>query len=181
MSQDALYKYLTDHDIYLQPIATLMGKNVAVLLSDFRHHKNNKGNLRYFSVENIGKLNAALPQLAEQLRSCAMTFGTDQTYTNQHGRTYDPGMIEPMKRIGKYMNLTTLVNRVLGWNKGKKMRVITDTTSKAYGNISEQDVAAVNAEVLAVAGVLDNIEVMPDVNAFEGYGSSSSSDGGTAK
>ena len=167
MSQDALYEYLTAHDVKVIRIAELMGKTPAVIISNFRHHKNAHGYPRRFSVENIRQLNAALAVIAKELRGCVLNFGTDKTYTNKHGRTYDPGLIEPVKRIGELMNLTSLVNRLLGWNEGKKMAVFCSPSSKAYGHISETDAMTINAEVLAVAGVLEGVDVVPDENAFE--------------
>ena len=175
MSQDQLYKYLTDHDVKVIRLAELMGKTPAVIISNFRHHKNAHGYPRRFSVENIRQLNEALQAIARELRGCVLTFGTDQMYTNKHGRTYDPGLIEPLNRLGELLNLTALVNRLLGWNKGKKTSILTDKISKAYGNISEADVMTINAEVLAVAGVLEGVEVVPDENAFDGSPSGGSS------
>lgn len=173
MTQDELYKYLTEHDVKVSRIAELMGVIPQMVISCFRHNKNHNGNPRYFSVESIGKLNDALPKLAIQLRQCVMTFGTDKMYSNKYGRTYDPGMIEQFNYLGELMNLTNLVKRILGWSRSKKNSVFCSPKSKAYGNITKDDVTKVNAEILAVAGVLEGVEVVPDVNAFDGYGSSS--------
>lgn len=173
MSQDTIYKYLTEHDIKITRIADLMGKSYSVIISDFRHHNSNEGKPRCFSKYNIEKLNKALVKLAEQLRSCLLTFGTDQKYTNKHGRTYDPGMIEPLNKLGEYMNLTKLICRILGWTKSKKLRVFSAPSSKNYGNISEADVTAINAEILAIIGVLEGVEVVPDDDAYDDGTSSS--------
>ena len=175
MSQDQLYKYLTDHDVKVIRLAELMGKTPAVIISNFRHHKNAHGNPRHFSVENIRQLNEALQTIAKELRGCVLTFGTNQTYTNKHGRTYDPGMIEPLKRLGALMNMTGMTQRLLGWNNLKKLNVFSNPSSKNYGNISETDVMTINAEVLAVAGVLEGLEVVPDDDAFDGSKPGSSS------
>ena len=129
MSQDQLYKYLTDHDVKVIRLAELMGKTPAVIISNFRHHKNAHGNPRHFSVENIRQLNEALQTIAKELRGCVLTFGTNQTYTNKHGRTYDPGMIEPLKRLGALMNMTGMTQRLLGWNNLKKLNVFSNPSS----------------------------------------------------
>lgn len=176
ISQDSLCKYLDEHNIKMSRIAELMGKSPQFVTSNFHHDMNRHGNPRTFSKENIQSLNEALPKFAQELRSLVLTFGTDQTYTNKHGRTYDPGQIEPLKRVGKLLPLTKFTQRVLGWNKGKKISIITDKMSKAYGNISEDDVEKVNADILAIAGVLSNIEVVPDDNAYDESSSSSSAD-----
>lgn len=167
-SQDELYSYLTAHDVKLVRVAELMGKTLAVVSSCFLHHKNVHGYERRFSVENVQKLNEALPVIASELRQCVMTFGTDRMYKNRLGKEYDPGMVEPMKRVGRYMNLAPLTERLLGWNERKKVNVLTSEKCKAYGNIMRSEVAAVNAELLSVAGVLDGMEVVADEEAFNG-------------
>jgi len=168
MSQDELYQYLNDHDVKVIRLAELMGKTPAVIISNFRHHANAHGNPRRFSVENCRQLTEALHVIASELRGCVMKFGTEETYTNTHGRTYDPGMIKPINRVGELMNLTQLAERLLGWNKGKRTSVLSDTNSKAYGNVSKSDVLLINIEIASVAGVLDLVEVVPDKEAFDG-------------
>lgn len=175
MSQDTLYKYLTDHDVKISRIAELMGMSLAAVVNCFKHSLNSHGYPRSFSVENIGKLNDALQKFVFQLRSSLITFGSDKMYTNKHGRTYDPGMIEPINYMGELLNMTSLIKRLLGWSKTKKLSIFSSPSSKNYGNISESDVTAINAEALSIAGVLENVEVVPDENAFKGYGSDRSS------
>lgn len=174
ISQDALYKYLNEHGVKVIRIAELMGNTPAMVISNFRHHKDDRGYPRRFSVDNIRKLNDALHIIASDLRGCVLTFGTDKAYTNKHGRTYDPGMIEPINRIGVFLNMTFLLDKLLGWSKTKKMSVFSIPSSKAYGNISEADVMTINAELLAIAGVLEGVEVVPDNNVFDGSSSSDS-------
>lgn len=167
MSQDDLYQYLTDHDVKLSRLAELMGKSLPVLSSAFLHHKNNAGYERNFSVENIALLNQSLPILADELRQCLLTFGSDLTFTNKHGTTYDPALLEPIKQLGRYLNLVTLTERILGWNKTRKRNVLADSHSKVYGCISQSDMMTINAELLAIAGVLEGTEVIPDDDAYD--------------
>lgn len=176
LSQDELYQYLNDHDVKVIRLAELMGKTPQAIISNFRHHANAHGNPRRFSVENCRQLTEALRVIASELRGCVMTFGTEEKYTNNHGRTYDPGMIKPLYRVGELLNLTHLVERMLGWNKGKRTSVLTDKISKAYGNVSAADVLIINIEIASIAGVLDLVEIVPDENAFDGNNSSDSSD-----
>ena len=86
ISQDALYKYLNDHDVKLTRIAELMGKSHSVVVSDFLHHKSSKGKPRYFSVENIKLLNEALHKLSDELIARLVVFGSEQMYTNKNER-----------------------------------------------------------------------------------------------
>ena len=137
MSQDELYEYLTAHDVKTIRIAELMGKTPQTIISCFKHHKNAHGYPRRFSVENIAQLNDALSVIAKELRSCVLTFGTPDKYTNNHGKTYDPGLIEPIKKVGELLNLTGLTTRLFRWKKSKKEAIMSDASSKSYGNISE--------------------------------------------
>lgn len=162
VSQDTLYQYMLTHGIILSRLAELIGKSPEVVRSCFKHHKDGRGKPRYFSHANIVAINKALPVIADELRARLLTFGSDQTYTNQRGATYDPALIGPIKEIGKYLNITALVERLLGWSKGKKSAVLVQTSGKAYGCVSEPDVVAINNELLAVAGVLSSYEVVAD-------------------
>ena len=177
MSQDQLYKYLMDHDVIILRLSELMGLSKTSVNYNFRHTLNDQGNPRYFTVDGIKKLNDALPVFAHELRACLLHFGTDKMYTNKHGRTYDPGMIEPINNLGKYLNITSLICRMLGWSKSKKKNVFGSPNVKNYGNISEDDVNALNVEIMSVAGFLENVEVVPDdiaiANSKRGSDSSS--------
>lgn len=164
ITQDQLYKYLTEHDVILTRLAEIMGMSLDTVTFNFRHTKNQHGNPRSFNMEAINKLNAALPVLSRELWSCTFRFGTDKMYINKHGRIYDPGMIEPINRLGKYLNATALICRLLGWSKTKKANVFSAPTAKNYGNISKDDVDALNVEIVSVAGFLRNVEVVPDEN-----------------
>lgn len=179
ISQDTLYQYIMDHNIKLVRIAEIMGVSEASVNSCFRHHNNVHGNPRSFTRYNIRKLNDALEQIVDELRGCVLTFGSDRTFTNMRGKTYDPALIEPIKRIGNLMNLTALVSRVLGWNQNKKENTLVTPSSKNYGNISKSDADRINAEILSVAGVLSSYEVVPDENPIQSPTQTLSKEDGT--
>lgn len=162
ISQDALYKFLLEHDVIILRLAELMGIGSSTIISCFRHSKDRHGKPRYFTVENIEKLNNALCLIAEELRNNIIMFGSDKLYTNRHGRTYDPGMIEPLNKLGKLVKLTRMICRILGWTKSKKESVFCIPSSNIYGNISETDIMKINTEVMSVAGILERTEVIPD-------------------
>ena len=168
MSQDELRAYLKKHDMKTVRIAELMGITQQALISNFDHHKNAHGYPRRFSVENIRKLNEALAVIASELRGCVLNFGTPEMFTNNYNKTYDPGLIKPMRRIGELMNLNKLTNRLLGWSAKKKESVISDASSKAYGHITEKDAIIINIELKEVSGLLEGVEIVPDENAFCG-------------
>ncbi len=168
ISQDELYKYLKEHGVKMSRIAENMKVSVSTVTSCFQHRINRLGKPLSFTVENISKLNESLGGLSEKLRSCVLKFGTSQMYTNKHGRTYDPGMIEPINQLGMYLNMTSVMGRLLGWNKKTKERVFGSPSSNNFGHISEEDVKAINIEIISVASFLDSVEVIPDENAFNG-------------
>lgn len=172
VSQDFLYKYLTEHNVTISQFARLMGVSVGIVSGSFHHDLDRHGKPLKFSRANIEKLNAALQTLADQLRQATITFGSEQTFTNSRGTTYDPGTREAVLRLSDYFKISYFMERVLGWKDGKRKMILVTPSSKVYGQVSQDDVNRINAELLSVAGVLSSYEVVPD----EGSSSSSSSD-----
>lgn len=166
VTQDALYQYLMEHNIKLVRLAELMGMSEASINVCFKHYLGTNGQPRVFTPDAIVSLNNALSAIARELRGSLLSFGSDQTYTNRRGKTYDPALVEPLKKVGTYINLTALVERVLEWNKRRKENILTTPASKIFGYISEEDVNRINAEILSIVGVLSSYEVVPD-NAQE--------------
>lgn len=162
VSSDVLYQYITEHGIKLTRLAEFAGVSNANINRCLKHDLNSNGKPQIFTRKITDKINEALPRIADMLRESTLQFGSSQVFTNQHGRTYDPALVEQMKKIGNILNLTALVERVLGWNKSKKENILVIRSSKVYGNIREEDVNRINAELLAVAGVLGSYEVVPD-------------------
>lgn len=160
ISQDALYEYMLAHGVKMSRLAELIGKSDDVVTSCFKHHKDGRGKPRYFNAQHCAAISEALQTIASELRGCLLTWGSDQVYTNQRGATYDPALVEQIKTVGRYLNITALVERVLGWTKGKKSAVLVQTTSKGYGTVSQADMVAINNEILGVAGVLSSYEVV---------------------
>ena len=162
VSQDTLYEYMLAHNLKMTRLAQLIGKSDDVVTSCFKHHKDIYGKPRRFNAQHIKSINQALPQIVTELQNRLLTFGSNQVYTNQRGTTYDPALIEQLKELGIYLNITGVLMRVLGWSKGKKSAVICQRSSKAYGTISEADTVAINNEILSIIGVLSSYEVIPD-------------------
>lgn len=162
ITQDFLYDYLTAHDVNLSCIARLSGMSYPTISSSFLHHKDKMGKPRYFSSDVLNKLNVVVQEMSEQLQDSLITFGSPETYTNRWGNTYDPGTMPAIKHLSKYFNLTGFVCRVLGWDAQRKGATFSGPSTKRYGRISADDVSRINAEVLAVAGFLGGIEVVPE-------------------
>lgn len=161
VTQDTLYEYILAHNIKLSRLAELMGlKKPEVVMSCFKHHKDRHGRPRKFNADHIAAINQALPVIAGELQARLLTFGSAQAYTNKWGNTYDPALIDQLNDLGKYLNITALVMRLLGWTKGKKSAVFCQPSSKAYGTISEADMIAINNEILSIIGVLTSYEVI---------------------
>lgn len=162
ISQDTLFSYITEHNIKLVRLAKTAGISEATLNLCFHRTVKSDGGQHVFSLTHLKKINDAIEQIANELRELTLSFGSDQMFTNKHGRTYDPKLVEPMKRIGVYFNITALFERVLGWNKNKKEATLVTPSSRNYGHISEDDVNKINAELLSIAGVLSGYRVVPD-------------------
>lgn len=163
VSSDTLYNYLVEHDFTISLLAEYMGVNGGSLAACFRHNLDRLGRPRKFSAGHIKKLNNAIVRIAEDMRGHVLVFGGDKMFTNQQKSTYDPGLIEPIKRgVGKFFKLRGMTERVLGWNRTKCNFVLSTPSSKNYGNITREDADRINAELLAVAGVLSGYEVVAD-------------------
>ena len=160
VSQDTLYDFLTTHDVKMIRLSEMLHCSNDTLTACFQHRKDKYGTPRTLSAFYIQKINNVLPRLADEIESCLLTFGSEHMYTNTHGRTYDPGMIEPLKELGKYLNITGLTRRLLGWSQNKKSSVLCRPNALNYGSITESDVIAVNNEILSIAAVLSKYEII---------------------
>lgn len=162
ISPDFLYKYLQEHNFTISMLAKKMDVSNAIVTKSFRHDLNRHGKPISLSKTNIERMNLALEQIAEELRGLIIPFGSEQTYTNQLGNTYDPSTLQAIQKVGKYFNLKAMTERVLGWNKTKRDTVLSVKSSKVYGNVTQDNVSRINAELLSVAGVLSSYEVVVD-------------------
>ena len=162
VSQDTLYQFLMDHDVKLVRLAELMGMSGSSVTSCFKHQIINNGVPRSFTPAAIERLNEALRQTADRLRDCVLQFGSSQVITSSRGVDYDPALVEPLKRVGELLNLTALLERTVGWSKKKKDGVIVSQASKVFGHITKEEADRINAELLAVAGVLSSYQVVAD-------------------
>lgn len=159
VSQDFLYQYLTEHDVKLLRLQELMGVSYGMLNGGFRHGPDRHGKPMWFTADTVALLNKALAELSRQLRGCLITFGSAQVRTGHKGIKYDPAAIAGMDKIAGYFKKAAFCKRVLGWSSGKTDAVLGRPQSNIYGNISADDVAKVNAELLSVAGMFGGMEV----------------------
>lgn len=103
VSTDTLYKYLKEHDFTLSLLAGYMRVSNGNLTGCFHHKMNQNGKPLTFSPSAIKKMNIAIEKIAEDMKKCVLVFGSNQTFTNSHGNTYDPALIEAIKEgIGKF-------------------------------------------------------------------------------
>lgn len=168
VTADTLYKFLVEHDFTISRLSGYMGVSNSSLMGSFCHDLDRLGRPRKFSAGHIKKLNDAIVRVAEDMRGRVLVFGSDKVFTNQRGATYDPGLLKPINQgIGKFFKVRRMTERVLGWNLGKWANTLSAPRSKVYGNISREDADRLNAELLAVAGILSSYEVVAD-DALEG-------------
>lgn len=159
ISQDQLYKFWTGHDLKLVRLAELTGLSEASINVCFKHYLGTNGKPRVFTPQAIAKINAALPVIADEIRGCVMDFEPGKLPANQRGKVYNPTLVEPMKKIGDYINITAMTYKLLKWSQNKKECVLVTKSSKIYGNITEEEVTIVNNELLSVSGMLSGYEV----------------------
>lgn len=165
VSQDRLYQFLNEHGIKLVRLAELTGLSEASINVCFNHTLGTNGKPRVFTPQAIEKINDALPQLAESILGCSLTFGSKETYTNRRGKTYDPALVDPIKNeIGRHFNLSHFCDKVLKWSKPMKHNILESKTGLAFGHITKDDVERANTELLAVAGVLASYRIIIDID-----------------
>lgn len=169
VTQDVLYQYIIGHNVNISGIAREMGANPTLVAGCFKKNLDRHGQPRHFTASTLPRLNEALENFAKNMRQSIIEFSSDQAYTNNRGHVYYPAVMPAVRQLSQFFNLTTFLIRVLGWNETKKNATLSAPSSKAYGCISEDDINKINAELLAVSGVLANYEIVPDRN-----GSSSS-------
>lgn len=167
ISPDFLYKFLGEHNMTTVMISKKMGVSETIVGGCFRHALNRHGKPLSFSQANIVRLNAAIQQIAVELRQSVITFGSDETFTNSRGKTYDPGTVPTIHRLGEFFNLTALTDRLLGWKNNRKNMVLGPKSSPVHGNVTKEDVDRINAELLSVAGVLSSYEVVADESSSQ--------------
>lgn len=159
ISQDALYEYLKEHGVKIVRLAELTGLSTTTFNLCFKHAPYPNGTLRAFSAKAVEAINKALPKMAIGIADCVMTFGSEQTYVNQLGMCYDPALIERIKNVGNWINLTVMARKALGWSFYMKEAKLNTPSSASYGNITQEDVNRINAELLSVAGMLYGVEL----------------------
>lgn len=165
VSQDFLYEYLQEHHFILSVLTKHMGVSAGIVKGCFSHDLNAQGKPMKFSAANIEKMNLALSQIANEMRGCLLTYGSDQVEKKRDGSTYDPAMITPLReKVGRFFKLKGLVENVLGWNAKRYNAVLSAPSSKVYGQVTADDVQRINTEIMAVAGVLGSYEVVADGN-----------------
>jgi hypothetical protein len=163
VSQDQLLQFITEHNIKLARLSELTGLSDASITSCFNHQLINGGVPRSFTAKSVEKINAALEQIATELRGCLLTFGSERTFTNQRKKTYDPALVEPIRTgIARYFKINQFLWRVVGWNLTRKHNVLETNTGKAFGCITKEDADRINTELLSVMGVLNSYQVVAD-------------------
>lgn len=151
MNQDELRDFLNAHNMTKKRLGELIGQPDTVLSSAFNHFVVN-GKPLYFSAERLARINEALPVMADEITARLMHFSGD-------GR-FDKACAEQLRAVGDYFNLTKFTKRLLGWSKSKKDAVLSPV-HPGYGHVKKTDVTAINTELLAVAGVLREMKIVP--------------------
>lgn len=158
MTQDELYQYFLEHNIIVKRLGELIGQSDSAMSNAFKHHIVN-GKHHYFSAKKVALINTALPVMAREIASRIMVFNPANNISTVPSRCYDPECLPQLQNIGEYFILRKLTARILGWSLGKNDSIFCPA-NRNYGHISPSDVELINAELLAVAGMLGNIELL---------------------
>ena len=160
VSQDFIYKNIIQkYGVNVSSLAELMGISDTMVNGCFRHNKDKHGVPRNFPARTLPKLNAALAELSEQLSQCRISFGSEKTYTNRLGNTYDPAAVNEIKELRKYFKLTPFLKTALGWTEAKKAIVLGIPSSKGYACVSAEDVQHINDTIQEIAILFGGVEV----------------------
>ena len=162
ISADYLFKFWKEHHFTIAVLADRMGASESNVRGCLKHSPNRLGRPMKFSAYNLRRLNAALEQIASELRGCIITFGSDKTHTNQLGNTYDPSTVDAINHLGTYFKIKGFMASVLGWNEAKRFSVLSVKSSRVYGNVTREDIDRINTELSSLAGVLMDMEVVDE-------------------
>ena len=158
MNQDQLYQYLLTHNLTVKRLGELIGQSDVQMSNAFKHNIVN-GKPHRFPDFVVDRINEALPRMADEITDRLMRFHPENNISKMPGRCYDPSCLDQLRRVGKYFNVKGLTARILGWSRSKENAIFCSSHSN-YGHVTEADVTAINTELLAVAGVLRNIEII---------------------
>ena len=170
VSQDKLKIFLDGHNFIMAALAKKMGVTEVLVSVCFRHKLNRHGNPLSFSKKNIELLNLALQQISDELIDCKLKCSNEDESASKRFINDDPAIIESLRRIGEYIKLRGLTEKVLGWNKKKCEDNICLNSSNPHVHISREDLERISTTVLSIAATLAQWEVVAD----EGSSSSSS-------
>lgn len=160
VSQDELYTFLKGCYFIKAALAKRMGVSESILGGCFRHVLNRHGKPLSFSKANIERLNAALQQIAEELIDSKLKCSDEAGSATKRFVNDDPAIIESMRRIGEYIKLNRLTEKVLGWGKKKCDRNINLKDPNPHVHISREEIDRINAEILSIASTLAKCEVV---------------------
>lgn len=173
VTQDDLLKILDGYHFKRVRLAEKIGLSEASLNVCFNHKPGRADRLRSFTPDAVERINAALPQIADEIRDCVLTFNKDK---ESRGKAYDTSLrLQINKKIGRYLNITLMVEEVLGWTK-KRKEALLGSSSKISGNITEADAQAINRHLLSIYGNLSTLELVADSGSSSSGNSSDSSE-----
>lgn len=161
VSQEYLKTFLKDHHFINAALAKKMGVSEGIVSGCFNRKPNRHGKPLSFSRKNIELLNQALQQIAEDLRGCKLEASDEESATKRFIND-DPAVIESLRRIGEYIRLQGLTNKVLGWNAKRCLNNISVNGSKPHVHISKEDAMRISVEIMSIAVTLAGYEVVPD-------------------
>lgn len=162
VSQDELKTFLEAHDFVRVAIAKKMGVSESMVGNCFTHALNRHGKPMSFTKRNIGLLNQALQQIAEELSTCKLKCSNEEAATRRFIND-DPAIIESLSRISEYIKLRGFTYKVLGWTSRRTCENnINLKEPNPRVHLKKEEIELINTEILAIASTLAGWEVVVD-------------------
>lgn len=163
VTPDQLYRFLQDHNVYAYVLSRYMGVSENIVRGCFKHDLNRHGKPLHFTPNNIQKINDALPRLAQDIRACELHFGHGKVITDRCRHEYDLSIADQVKSgMMRFFSIKDFTKRVLGWNWMKCRSRMSSTGHQSYSHVARADCDRLNDELVAVASVLEDYEVVSE-------------------
>lgn len=119
------------------------------------------GVVRTMSDDDLARLQEALHQLAMKLKYIFILYNEDLEVVKHGGRRYCPDCVNQIKQqLPPYISVLPFMQYALGWTRSKVLNVMNCKNGIVYGNVSQDDVNAINLKLAEVATRLDLLTIV---------------------
>ena len=157
-----LKEYLTEVGINISALADLADISIGHLHKCLAGEVDcRNGSVHTMSDDNLLRLQEALHQLALKLKYIFILYNDDLEVVKQGGRRYCPDCVDQIKQqLPPYISVLPFMQYALGWNRSKVINVMNCKSGIVYGNVSQDNVNAINLKLAEVATRLDMLTIL---------------------